>query len=147
MISSILFVSVVFVNEYRKQKKNPIKFQEINNIEESNEFDELENKLKMLRDKKDMKAQKQESELKIKLRAFYLQHNPAKLEFLNDIVKQMEENSFGNSKEHLQILNSQLISRYGVDLDGNKIENIEERVDLPESSKKFKEFMQSIIDD
>ena len=47
----------------------------------------------MLRDKKDMKAQKQESELKIKLRAFYLQHNPAKLEFLNDIVKQMEENS------------------------------------------------------
>ena len=147
MISSILFVSVVFVNEYRKQKKNSIKFQEINNIEESNEFDELENKLKMLRDKKDMKAQKQESELKIKLRAFYLQHNPAKLEFLNDIVKQMEENSFGNSKEHLQILNSQLISRYGVDLDGNKIENIEERVDLPESSKKFKEFMQSIIDD
>ena len=59
----------------------------------------------------------------------------------------MEENSFGNSKEHLQILNSQLISRYGVDLDGNKIENVEERVELPESSKKFKEFMQSIIDD
>ena len=59
----------------------------------------------------------------------------------------MEENSFGNSKEHLQILNSQLISRYGVDLDGNKIGNIEEQVELPESSKKFKEFMQSIIDD
>ena len=111
MISSILFVSVVFVNEYRKQKNNPIKFQEINNFEESNEFEELENKLKMLKDKKDMKVQKQESELKIKLRAFYLEHNPAKLEFLNDIVKQMEENSFGNSKEHLQILNSQLISR------------------------------------
>ena len=147
MISSILFVSIVFANEYRKQKLNVVQYQELNEVDEFNEFDELEQKLKNLKMKKESTKQIEESELKIKLRAFYLKHNPAKLEFLNDIIKQMEENSFGNSEEHVKILNSQLISRYGVDLDGNTTEQVEELIELPDSSKRFKEFMESIIDD
>ncbi|MED5271701.1 MAG: hypothetical protein VX613_02295, partial [Candidatus Thermoplasmatota archaeon] len=90
----------------------------------------------------------EENDLKKKLRAFYLEHNPARLEFLNEIIAKMEEKSFGDSEEHIKLLNQQLISRYGVDLDGNKLdESKKENIDLPESSKRFKEFMDSILDD
>jgi hypothetical protein len=42
----------------------------------------------------------------------------------------------------------QLISRYGVDLDGNKSDESDESdLEIPESSKKFKEFMKSLLDD
>ena len=145
MITGILFVSTVFVNEYRKQKTNQV---QLNNtqLNNTNEFEDLENKLKLLKEKRGHEKSK-ESELKTKLRAFYLKHNPAKLEYLNEIIKQMEENSFGDSEDHIKILNSQLTSKYGVDLDGNKTEQIKESIELPDSSKRFKEFMESIMDD
>ena len=58
----------------------------------------------------------------------------------------MDDNEFGNSEEHLRLLNIQLIERYGVDLDGNKKIDDEE-IELPDSSKRFKEFMNSILED
>ena len=141
MITGILFVSTVFVNEYRKQKINQVK------LKNNDGFEGLENKLKLLKEKRANKKSKEESDLKIKLRAFYLKHNPAKLEYLNEIIKEMEENSFGESEDHIKILNSQLTSKYGVDLDGNKTEQIKDLIELPDSSKRFKEFMESIMDD
>ncbi len=82
------------------------------------------------------------------MRSFYLEHNPAKLEHLGEIITQMEKHSFGDSNEHIEILNAQLRSRYGVDLDGISAEETnEEKLNLPESSVKFKEFMESLLDD
>ena len=139
LISSIVFVSIVFANEYIKQKNNKLVFRE---------YEQLESKLNNLKNKKKEKESPEENDLKKKLRAFYLEHNPARLEFLNDIITKMEENSFGDSEEHIKLLNQQLISRYGIDLDGNKIdENENELIELPESSKRFKEFMNSLLED
>ena len=139
LTSSIIFVSIVFANEYRKQKNNKIVFRE---------YEQLESKLNDLKKERKEKLIPEENDLKKKLRAFYLEHNPARLEFLNEIITKMEEKSFGDSEEHIKLLNQQLISRYGVDLNGNKLdESKKENIDLPESSKRFKEFMDSILDD
>ncbi len=138
LISSILFVSIVFANEYRKQQMRKIEF---------SKYDDLEEKLNDLKSVKKTDVIKKEHELKSKLRAFYLKHNPEKLEHLNEIIIKMEENSFGDSDEHIELLNHQLISRYGVDLYGNEGDGKNEDLELPESSKKFKEFMNSLLDD
>jgi len=138
MASSLIFVTIVFANEYRKQKIQKI---------ELGEYNELEVRLKELKDKKKTPNNK-ENKLKNKLRTFYLEHNPAKLEHLNEIIIKMETNSFGDTEEHIELLNMQLISRYGVDLDGNKSDESDESdLEIPESSKKFKEFMKSLLDD
>ena len=138
LISSILFVSIVFANEYRKQQIHKIEFAEYNDLEE---------KLNDLKRGKKTESKSEENELKSKLRVFYLTHNPEKLEHLNDIIIKMKENSFGDSEEHIELLNHQLKSRYGVDLDGNKVDEKDEELELPESSKKFKDFMNSLLDD
>jgi hypothetical protein len=139
IFSSLIFVSIVFVNEYRKQQ-----IQTLN----SNEFDQLDSRLEKFKKKKPTIIVEEESDLKIKLRNFYLEHNPAKLEHLAEIITQMEKHSFGDSNEHIEILNAQLRSRYGVDLEGISAEETdEEKLNLPESSIKFKEFMESLLDD
>ena len=141
LITSIIFVGVVFGNEYRKQKGRPV---------EINQLTDLDHKLKLFKQEKEIKTRKskniEENKLKSKLRNYYLKHNPAKLEFLNEIIQKMDDNEFGNSEEHLRLLNIQLIERYGVDLDGNKKIDDEE-IELPDSSKRFKEFMNSILED
>ncbi len=138
LFASIIFVSVVFATEYRKQKiKTP----------HTNEFEELDSKLKEFKKKKPTIIVEDESELKIKLRRFYLEHNPAKLEYLANIIAQMEKHKFGDSNEHIEILNMQLRERYGVDLEGITAEEIEEESILPDSSLKFKKFVESLIDD
>ena len=133
-----MFVSIVFANEYRKQQIHKIEFAEYNDLEE---------KLNDLKRGKKTESKSEENELKSKLRVFYLTHNPEKLEHLNDIIIKMKENSFGDSEEHIELLNHQLKSRYGVDLDGNKVDEKDEELELPESSKKFKDFMNSLLDD
>ncbi len=141
LITSIIFVGVVFGNEYRKQKGRPV---------EINQLTDLDHKLKLFKQEKEIKTRKskniEENKLKSKLRNYYLKHNPAKLEFLNEIIQKMDDNEFGNSEEHLRLLNMQLIERYGIDLDGNKKIDDEE-IELPDSSKRFKEFMNSILED
>ena len=82
--SSILFVSIVFVNEYRKQKIHKIEF---------SDYEDLEAKLNELKHVKRTESNIEENQLKKKLRAFYLKHNPRKLEHLNDIITKMEDNS------------------------------------------------------
>ena len=139
LLSSILFVSIVFVNEYRKQQIQTVQM---------NEFKELDSRLKEFKKKKPTVIIEEESDLKVKLRKFYLEHNPAKLEHLAEIIKQMENHSFGHSNEHIEILNMQLRKRYGIDLDGEiSDEENEDLISLPESSLKFKKFVESLIEE
>ena len=139
LLSSIVFVSIVFANEYRKQKIQTL---------DINEFEHLDSRLEKFKKKKPTIIIEEESDLKIKLRNFYLEHNPAKLEHLAEIIIQMEKHSFGDSKEHIEILNAQLRLRYGIDLEGTSAEDTdEENLILPESSIKFKEFVESLLDE
>lgn len=138
VISSILFITIVLGNEFRKQRTKSGFV----------DYSDLEVRLKELKEKKKVPINKKENVLKNKLREFYLKHNPAKLEHLNEIMIKMEDNSFGDSEEHLELLNIQLREQYGVDLEGNNTDEInKETLELPESSKRFKEFMESLLED
>ena len=156
IFSSLIFIILVFGNEFRNKRTVQPQTVEINLLDEKLlEFNREKQRKYINRHELELTEFKQnnslvynqnETELKSKLRSYYLKHNPAKLEFLNEIVRSMEENDFGKSEDHMKILNLQLIEKYGIDLDGNQINQVE-KIELPNSSKKFKEFMESILED